>query len=361
MGRGVTGHDPSQTATRRRASRRPLILVATVALVTVLGGCAAEAAPPPLGEVRADFSPVDHQLVFSDEFDGSALDRGKWCTRYIFGAGPALQVDDEPCRKAGKGTLDFFNDEKQRYRDINTRGEKLHVVSDGTLKLRATPTGTDAAAAPYESAMIRSKHEFKPSPQRSYYVTARLKMPNVQGSWPAFWMISGLDPQGIPPWPPEITIVDAALNVKDDKHNMLGQGAVVKAAQTRSGEREMTYSRPGYDRRYGMLTVDRTLRNVWVETAVWWTHERLCFFLDGVHTVCENYRWVRNDGNPAPPAHVMVNLAIGGHWAGRHGIDASGFPTQLEVDHVRVYAGPGRADAGALPPAADAASAAGRR
>jgi beta-glucanase (GH16 family) len=328
-------------------------------MAMVLSSCMAEAAPPTLGEVRADFSPVDHQLVFSDEFDGSALDRGKWCTRYIFGAGPALQVDDEQCRKAGKGTLDFFNDEKQRYRDLNSLGEPLHVVANGTLTLRATATGKDAAG-PYESAMIRSKFEIKPSPQRSLYVTARLKMPNVQGTWPAFWMISGLDPQGTPPWPPEITIVDAALNVKDDKHNMIGQGAVVKAAQTRTGEREMTYSRPGYARRWGMLTVDRTLRDVWIEAAVWWTHERLCFFLDGVHTVCENYRWVKNDGNPAPPAHVMVNLAIGGHWAGRHGIDASGFPTQLEVDHVRVYAGPSRGASAATPAPAASAPAASR-
>jgi hypothetical protein len=47
--------------------------------------------------------------------------------------------------------------------------------------------------------------------------------------------------------------------------------------------------------------------------------------------------WVENGGQQAAPAHLLLNLAIGGSWAGRYGIDAAGFPTSLDVDWIRVY------------------------
>ncbi|MNI18957.1 Beta-glucanase precursor [compost metagenome] len=35
--------------------------------------------------------------------------------------------------------------------------------------------------------------------------------------------------------------------------------------------------------------------------------------------------------------HLLLNLAVGGDWGGVQGIDASAFPTEMEVDYVRVY------------------------
>lgn len=323
----------------RMRTRHAALFAALVLAVAGSTGCVArEELPPEPKGPRGDYSPADFVLEFGDEFDGRALDRSRWCTRYVFGAGPQPQVEDAECQKGGKGTLDFFNDEKQRYRDFNTLNEAMHVVRDGVLTLRATRTGTDPAG-PFESAMIRSKHEFKPGPDRSYYVTARLRMPNVRGSWPAFWMISSLGADGSLDWPPEITIVDAGLNEVDDKANMYALGSVVHAAQTRTGARDFTYTHPDYERRWGVFSAKRSLREIWIEAGAHWTEQGVCFFLDGVKIVCENYRWAYNDGRPANPAHVMFNLAVGGHWAGRHGIHDHGFPTQLEVDHVRVYRG----------------------
>jgi hypothetical protein len=70
-----------------------------------------------------------------------------------------------------------------------------------------------------------------------------------------------------------------------------------------------------------------------------WTDSEACFYVDGLQTACEAYRWVRNEGQDAPPAHVLLNLAIGGNWAGRYGIADDGFPTSFDIDHVRVYRG----------------------
>jgi hypothetical protein len=40
--------------------------------------------------------------------------------------------------------------------------------------------------------------------------------------------------------------------------------------------------------------------------------------------------------------YLILNLAVGGAWAGRAGIDDAGFPARLEIDYVRVYQTEGR-------------------
>ena len=76
---------------------------------------------------------------------------------------------------------------------------------------------------------------------------------------------------------------------------------------------------------------------MWVETGAEWTEKQVCFYVDGYKAACQNYEWRDNAGNLAAPAHVLLNLAIGGSWAGRYGIDDSKLPTSMQVDHVRVY------------------------
>jgi beta-glucanase (GH16 family) len=37
------------------------------------------------------------------------------------------------------------------------------------------------------------------------------------------------------------------------------------------------------------------------------------------------------------PFHLIINLAIGGGWGGKMGIDDAAFPHTLEIDYVRVF------------------------
>jgi beta-glucanase (GH16 family) len=274
------------------------------------------------------------QLAFADEFDGTQLDRGAWCTRYIYGGG-ATAVSDPACSRNGDGTLDFLNDEQQRYVDTNRNGEALHVVRDGFLRLRATKTRNDAYAS-YESAMIRSKQLFRPSASTSYYLTARVRLPDVIGTWPAFWLNADRRADGSTTWPPEVDILEGAYNGRDDRADMLHQATIIRGQQTGSGNREYTFTAPEFDRQWNNYNADSSLRAVWIEVGLEWTATGLCYYVDGYKTACENYRWVENGGAQAAPAHVLLNLAIGGNWAGRYGI-AAGFPTSFDIDHVRVY------------------------
>ena len=282
-----------------------------------------------------DAHPSGYTLVYADEFSGTTLDRGAWCTRYIYGGGPTAQ-SDPACTRNGDGNLDFLNDEQQRYVDTNRQGQQMHVVANGVLSLRATKTRNESYAS-YESAMIRSKRLFRPTATTSYYITARVRMPDVVGSWPAFWLNSDRRADGSTTWPPEIDIFDGAYNGRDDRAEMLHQAAIVQGAQTSSGSRQYTFSAPEYDRTWNNYHAASSLRGKWVEVAVEWTGSNVCYFVDGYKTACENYRWVENGGTAAAPAHILLNLAIGGNWAGRYGIDDSKIPTTFDIDFVRVY------------------------
>lgn len=288
--------------------------------------------------VPAGFS----KLVFSDEFDGGDLDRSKWCTRYPYGGGPPIQVPDDSCGSRGRGTLDFLGGgtptpEAQRYVDFNFEGTPLHRVSGGVLHLIATKTGR-TPAAPFESAMIRSKAVFRPSAGTAYFLTARLRLPAVRGTWPAFWLAPGIGPDDKTGWPPEIDILEAPLNDKWDTDNMLTMHAQGQnwGGEGVKGNPKLTYALPEYDSDVRKLRANRNLRGVWLEAGALWSENEACFFLDGVKIACEAYEWKHNNGELAPAAPILINLAIGG-WAGRNGIAVEKFPTTFDVDYVRVY------------------------
>lgn len=56
-----------------------------------------------------------------------------------------------------------------------------------------------------------------------------------------------------------------------------------------------------------------------------------------------NFYQYSNDhsGNPEwpfdSPQYLVINVAVGGDWGGRMGVDDSIFPITMEVDYVRVY------------------------
>lgn len=282
-------------------------------------------------QAPGDFHPQGYRLVFQDEFDGDSLDRAAWCTRYIYGGGARVQVVDPVCQRPGEGTRDRLNDEKQRYVDYNSAGQPLHELRDGVLTMISTVTGK-TEGYPFESAMIRSKRTFRPDANTSYYITARVRLPRVRGTWPAFWLNSDYNEEGKLAWPPEIDIFEGALNDKEDRENMLHMGTAISAAP-----RKLLDSHPSFNRQWRNYIAPHSLRERWIETAVEWTEDKVCYFVDGLQVVCEAYQWRHRNGRLAPPAHILLNLAIGGSWAGRHGIETEKFPARLSVDYVRVY------------------------
>lgn len=244
------------------------------------------------------FSPSDgYRLIKDWDFarvlrDRDALVR-EFATRYVY----------------ADGALDHLNDEWSRYRDRDN-----HVFTARGLSLVARTSGTLGPGA-IESGMLRSRWSGE------YGVfEIRMKVPPGRGLWPAFW----LNPQD-QKWPPEIDVVEIVNNGRDDTrhsfHFLHPDGAPDARARL---DRDQTFT-PGVDYAGGfhVFTVE-------------WTPERVRHLVDGKLIADRAYRWTHEDGSDGGPAHVLVNLAVGGKWPGPPQ-RAGDFPAALEIEYIRVW------------------------
>lgn len=329
--------------------RRPLrdhalrygALGALAALALALTGCASDAsggaeggiaaAPPPPPE-GPDHHPEGRgwTLVWSDEFDGDALDPTKW-------------APEESCWGGG-------NEERQCY---TGRPENVQVVN-GQLRLIAQAerfTGPDRPpehemegerTRDYTSGKVRTRELAE---WRYGRIAARMKLPDGQGVWPAFWMMPAEDHYGVWPLSGEIDILEA-----------INLGA---ACETCEGGRENrivaalhfggTY--PDNTHHAGAVTLPGGAdpADGFHVYALEWGEGRLQWLVDGeVYYRLDASDWFtaapEGEGRPEAPFdrafYAMFNLAVGGRWPENEnegGLDPDALPAELLVDWMRVH------------------------
>ncbi len=135
----------------------------------------------------ADVGPVgpdgSWSLAWGDEFDGGLLEPGKWQpNRYGSAAGDApFNPDDEAA---------WFSPESVRVRD--------GLLSVTVEAEEATLAGR---TYPYRSGVVQAvQPEYAVT--AGTYVEARVRVPQCDGCWPAFWLVPA------DRWPPEIDIFE---------------------------------------------------------------------------------------------------------------------------------------------------------
>ena len=262
----------------------------------------------PVPSWAGSFVPDGYGLVFNDEFNGSELNWSKWFTRFIYSS----------------ETLDRLNKENERYANNGN-----HRLAGGVLYLTATrlklsqPSGVN-----YESGMLRSDFTL-----RYGFFEARVKMPGGLGVWPAFWLNSDVSETGHLSWPPEIDIFEFVNNGKEDKVNAIHSSTT----DTPGMPTKFLYAHPRFDARFKDYFAPFNFNEGWHTIGAEWTPADVTLYVDGLKIVTTTFQWKYVDGTLAGPAHILLNLAIGDEWAGRHGIDDAAFPQALAVDWVRVY------------------------
>jgi beta-glucanase (GH16 family) len=210
------------------------------------------------------------------------------------------------------GKLDHLNDEWSRYRD-----QENHVFTPDGLALVARHRGR-LAPGEITSGMLRSRFTFAYG-----IVEIRMKVPKGRGFWPAVW----LNPED-GRWPPEIDIVE----VVNDRESAPDRSFHFLHGAGRSPEAPLK-SLLGSDKAY-RAGVDLSLD--FHVFAVEWTKSRVRHFVDGVLVADRGYRWIHDDGADGGPAHLLVNLAVGGKWPGAPH-DVAAFPASLEIAQIRVW------------------------
>jgi beta-glucanase (GH16 family) len=240
------------------------------------------------------------ELIWSDEFDGTELDTELW--NYDIGDGcPDL---------CGWG-----NNEQQYYSD----SPENISVADGIL----TITGKEdtLGGLEYSSAKITSfgKGEFKYG-----RFEARMRFPQTQGVWPAFWMLPADNVYGVWPQSGEIDIVE-----------MIGANPGQAVGTIHTGF-PYAYTSGYYDLPPGQIFAD----NFHV-FSVEWEPESITWFVDGI----QYHELTPDDIGPWAPFqeefYLILNLALGGNWPGPVD-ETTDLPQTLEVDYVRVYNSPDR-------------------
>lgn len=309
----------------------------SLASLLILAGSLFVAGNAAAGEAQAD--PSGWQLVWSDEFEGSQLDKTKW-------------KPEKSCWGGG-------NDERQCY----TGRPKNIVVSGGMLKLiayREDFTGPDRPpeiasmpnpnrTQPFTSGKIRTRGL---ASWRYGRIEFRARVPRGQGAWPAVWMMPAEDHYGAWPLSGEIDILES-----------VNQGAACPECKGGVGENRSISAlhfgdKPPRNQHIDTRVAPANLALMSDQFHVWtleWGQGLMRFYLDGkLYWQVTASQWrtgsSKAKGNPlAPfdrPFYLMANLAIGGKLAEQHnsgGIDLNALPAEFTIDWIRVYqCGPDR-------------------
>ena len=244
-------------------------------------------------------------LVWQDEFNNSSLDTSKWI--HEIGTGSQYNL------------WGWGNNELQYYQPGNTE------IYNGTLKIIAKeePSGiTDnwGVTKYFSSSRITTKslHDFKFGK-----IQARIKTLNGEGFWPAFWM---LPTNGSWPCDGEIDIMEQWGN---NGNTSVSTGAA-HLGNCPYSQSAHFYNSFNYNIASGSYADDFHIYEIR------WQQDKISWFIDNVlvYTVTPNmypagYNWPFNNND----WYLILNLAITSNGPS----NSTTFPSQIEVDWVRVY------------------------
>lgn len=255
-------------------------------LLIIVSSCSAPA------KIAAD---NDWKLYWNEEFNYKGLpDSTKW--NYDVG---------------GHG---WGNNELQYYTKASMKNVE---VSNGTLKLKAIQERMDNHDYTSARLLTKDKADFTYGK-----IEIRAKLPPGRGLWPAIWML-GSNIKTVP-WPEcgEIDIMEHVGFQKDSVFGTIHTKAynhVIGTQKTKS------------------IFIGNPYNSFHVYT-VEWTPEHMDFYLDKtIYNHFVNEHKTTAEWPFDSPFFLILNLAIGGNWGGKEGVDKTIFPAAMEVDYIRVY------------------------
>ena len=238
-------------------------------------------------------------LVWNDEFDGTAIDFTKW-EHEVNGQG------------GGNNELQYYTD-----RELNS------LIDDGKLVIRAlkeTYTGPDGTRE-YTSARLRTKNK---GDWKYGRFEIRAKLPIGQGLWPAIWMLPTDWEYGGWAASGEIDIMELLGHEPQKVHGTLHYGGEYP---------NNIHTGVSYSLSIGSFT------SAFHTFALEWEENEFRWYVDDLLYLTQT-DWYSTGGDyPAPfdkRFHILLNVAVGGNWPGIPDHTTT-FPQTMIVDYVRVY------------------------
>jgi beta-glucanase (GH16 family) len=268
-------------------------IIILLALLLSLGACQVKSPTDPGNE--------DLQLVWSDEFDYNGLpDSTKWA--YSVGDGcPDL------CGW-GNNELQYYTNKKLK----NTR------VENGVLTIEVHKEDIKGKAFSSGKLITKGKQDW-----RYGRFEIRAKLPPGKGVWSAIWMMP-TDRSIYGPWP-KCGEIDIMENV--------GYDPDIVEASAHTGSYYFTIETQKHKR----LAVPDNSEEFHIY-ALEWQEDGYSVYVDDT-----KYFTFNNEGTGfmAWPFdqkfYLILNVAYGGNWGGKMGLDIESLPQKMEIDYVRVY------------------------
>ena len=234
-------------------------------------------------------------LLWQDEFEGEAVDPEKWDV-----------VDDD--WGGGNQELQYYSD-----RDTNVH------VEDGWLIIRALKE--NYLGKQYTSGKLTTKGL---ADWRYGRIEARIKLPEGQGIWPAYWMMPVENVYGTWPNSGEIDIMEMVGHEPATVYGTLHYGP----PHNQTGG--------GYTLPEGKFSDSAFVFAIeWDEDRIdWYVNDNLFSSKTPASLVnAELWKVFRER------FYLIMNLAVGGIWPGNPD-GTTVFPQTMEVDYVRAYCDP---------------------
>lgn len=234
-------------------------------------------------------------LIWSDDFNmNGSPDWSHWEAK-IDGNG------------GGNNELQYYSDRKKNLR-----------VEDGKLIIEAHKESMNGRR--YTSGKLVSRAHWLYGK-----IEVRAKLPWGRGTWPAIWMMPKNAVYGGWPHSGEIDIMEHVGYDQDKVHSNIHTTSYNHMNGTNKGDSIMVN---GASDDFHTYTVE-------------WDENTLSYYVDDnptPHFVFRNDR--RGDSATWPfdqSFYLILNIAVGGSWGGKEGVDDSIFSQRMEIDYVKVY------------------------
>ena len=251
----------------------------------------------------------DWTLVFADEFDGvnpdgTGLDTTKWVTCYWYAA-----------RGGSEGCGEDHAQSWHQPQNVVVANGSLHLVAR-----QETVVGTDNRTYNYTTGMVTSGRIGWWGPPKFHYrygyAEIRAKVPGTPGFWPAFWsLVQAVDNEVYPL--PEIDTTEI-LTREPATSYMTYHGP--DGSESQSTPYSITAGSPDFSQAYHIFASE-------------WRPGEIIWYVDGV----EVKRWQHSRITDLP-MYLLLTMPVGKDWSWSGGpTAATGFPSEFEIDYVRVW------------------------
>jgi beta-glucanase (GH16 family) len=260
--------------------------------------------------------------VWSDEFANTGTTAGE--------PNPATWTYDIGTDCCGNNELETYCAWGSTTAPCNSSSPNAFIAPGGGLNIVAQqPT---AGTATYTSARLKTEGLFSFQYGR---IEAKIKIPESQGMWPAFWMLGNNINSN--PWP--------ACGELDIMEHIDGANPPPYAGGTPLGYDWMQSSIHGTGLNAGMpYTTAGFSAAAWHTYGMIWSKGQIEYYIDsptGPGQPYETFSTTNPGAGTCPfdqgPQFILLNLAVGGSWPGNPD-STTVFPGTMVVDYVRIYA-----------------------